>query len=95
MQMETLPLMESGQSAEQAGAVVDKILSNLPLLRDERGIFQLWQTLVTTTSVQGKTAHDARLVAAMVRPGVSHLLTFNHADFRRFRAVTAIAPSRL
>lgn len=93
----TRPLEQNGLglSAQQTGVAVDKILKNLSLLPDNPGIFELWQTLVTTNAVHGKTAHDARMVAAMMRHGVSHLLTFNHADFRRFHAVTAIDPSQL
>jgi hypothetical protein len=42
--------------------------------------------------VQGKQAHDARLVAAMQRHGPSHLLTFNTADFQRYTGLGLFAP---
>lgn len=48
---------------------------------------------MTTHAVGGKNAHDARLVAAMLAHGLTHLLTFNAADFRRFTAVTVADPS--
>src|SRR4051812_2198474 len=40
---------------------------------DERGIFRLWANLVAVNQVRGKVAHDARLVAAMQRHGLTHL----------------------
>jgi predicted nucleic acid-binding protein len=54
---------------------------------------RLWRTLVAERNVLGKPAHDDRLVAAMIRHGVTHLLTFNAADFARFAEVTAVAPA--
>jgi predicted nucleic acid-binding protein len=43
--------------------------------------------------VLGKNAHDARLVAAMNVHGVTHLLTFNAADFRRFTTIQVMTPA--
>jgi predicted nucleic acid-binding protein len=40
-------------------------------------------------------AHDARLVAAMLRHGVTHLLTYSLTDFRRFATIQLIDPSAL
>jgi predicted nucleic acid-binding protein len=42
--------------------------------------------------VQGKQAHDARLVAAMKRHSINQILTFNTADFARYAEITAISP---
>jgi predicted nucleic acid-binding protein len=42
--------------------------------------------------VKGKTAHDARLVAAMRRHGVNRLLTFNASHFARFAGITVLTP---
>jgi len=63
-----------------------------PLLRDERSILDRWETLVSTLHVLGKNAHDARLVAAMQRHAVTHLLTFNDADFARYPGITVLTP---
>jgi hypothetical protein len=49
--------------------------------------------LVADKAVLGKKAHDARLVAAMLRHGVTHLLSFNAPDFARFQEVTAVDPA--
>lgn len=62
------------------------------MLRDERGIYSIWNQLVVSHSVRGKQAHDARLAAAIQRHLVSHLLTFNTADFARYSFVNAVSP---
>lgn len=59
---------------------------------DSPTIFAVWKTLVTSNAVRGKPAHDARIVAAMKVHEVSHLLTFNTQDFKRFSEVTTIDP---
>lgn len=62
------------------------------LLSDTPDIFSEWQRLVELHKVKGRQAHDARLVAAMIVNGVSHLLTFNDADFKRYGEITVINP---
>ena len=66
-----------------------------PLYRDERGIFDRWEELVTRHEVKGKKAHDARIVAAMLHHNLTHLLTFNDADFKRFTEITVCTPSEV
>lgn len=63
------------------------------MLRDERAIYEPWLELVGKFHVLGKQAHDARLAAAMLRHGVTHLLTGNPNDFRRFPSITLIDPA--
>jgi hypothetical protein len=36
--------------------------------------------------------HDVRLVALMLAHGVTHLLTLNGADFRRYSEITCLRP---
>jgi predicted nucleic acid-binding protein len=48
--------------------------------------------LVAAHKVVGKKTHDARLVAAMNVHGVSHILTFNTGDFKRFVGIQTIHP---
>ena len=64
----------------------------LPALRDERGIFGVWHELVLAHSVLGKQTHDARLVAAAIRHGLTHVLTFNAADFHRYQKIQVLDP---
>ena len=72
---------------------VDGLLRDFALLKDEHGIFGNWQTLVVAQAVKGKAAHDARLVAAMQRHGLSNVRTFNGPDFRRFNSVRVFSPA--
>ena len=72
---------------------MERLLTDYSLRRDERGVFENWRSLVVAHDVKGKTAHDARLAAAMTRHGLTHLLTFNGADFKRFPAVIALDPA--
>jgi hypothetical protein len=43
----------------------------------------------------GVNVHDARLVAAMIAHGVTHVLTANVKDFARYPTVTAVAPGEI
>ncbi len=38
----------------------------------------------------GKKAHDTRILAAMRIHNVSHLLTFNGDDFKRFQGIITV-----
>jgi predicted nucleic acid-binding protein len=66
-----------------------------PPLRDERGILEPWEKLVVDFSVAGKTSHDARLVAAMHRHGLTHILTFNPDDFQRYPGIQVMTPQEV
>ncbi len=78
---------------------VDRLLLDLlddySLLKDERGVFTRWHELVVTHSVKGKTAHDARIAAAMFRHGLTNLLTFNKPDFERFTGIEVFTPAEI
>jgi predicted nucleic acid-binding protein len=93
----TRPISQNGFGLDSVAATerVEEFLGEFTLLRDERGIFDHWFTLVRDYSVTGKHAHDSRLVAAMQRHSVSHLLTINTADFSRFTMITAVAPAEI
>jgi predicted nucleic acid-binding protein len=58
-------------------------------------VFSYWRDLVATNDVKGKNAHDARLVAAMQRHGLTDLLSFNKPDFARFTAINAFTPAEV
>lgn len=93
----TRPVGENGLGLTTAEAEDDiaQIMEQFHLFRDERTILDRWQRLVVEHDVHGKTAHDARLVAAMNRHAVTHLLTFNDAHFRRFTRITAVHPENV
>lgn len=64
------------------------------LLRDERVIYDRWRELVNKHQVMGKQAHDARLVAAMERHGLTSFLTFNVDDFQRYSGIKVLEPGK-
>lgn len=64
-------------------------------LDDEPGIFSQWENLVEKHQVSGKNVHDARIVAAMLKQGLSHLLTLNVKDFNRFKEIVVVDPISL
>jgi predicted nucleic acid-binding protein len=82
-----------GLSVSKADAEVDAILLVCPLFHDDAHVFGVWRQLVSRQPIIGKTAHDARLVAAMLRHGVTHLLTFNEQDFARYGEITVVTPA--
>lgn len=62
-----------------------------PLLPDLPVMYAEWRKLVVKYSVSGVQVHDARLAAAMISHGVTHILTFNTADFVRYAPVGIVA----
>jgi predicted nucleic acid-binding protein len=81
--------MTSGQTASEI-AHLERLYTLLP---DLPAIYPEWKRLVATHLVASKNAHDARLVAAMAVHGLTHLLTFDTADFARFPGITALDPA--
>jgi predicted nucleic acid-binding protein len=62
-----------------------------PLLVDSPAVYPEWRRLVVAYGVSGIQVHDARLVAAMLAHGISHILTLNTADFRRYAPAGVVA----
>lgn len=93
----TRPTSENGlgMTVPEAEADISRLVSLFHLFRDERAILDRWRTIVVQCEVQGKTAHDARLVAAMDRHGVQNLLTFNDQDFKRYPNIAIIHPAKI
>ena len=67
----------------------------LTLLPDSPAVYGEWKRLVTTHKVLGSKVYDARLVATMHVYGVTNILTFNTADFKRYSDINVIDPSSL
>ncbi|MBE9005151.1 type II toxin-antitoxin system VapC family toxin [Fortiea sp. LEGE XX443] len=59
---------------------------------DIPAIFHEWESLIIKHQVIGKKVHDTRLVAAMVVHNITHLLTFNVDDFKRFSEIIVVDP---
>lgn len=84
-----------GMAASEAIKELDELLPLFRLLRDARTIFEHWFELVARYAIIGKHAHDARIVAAMLRHQISYVLTFNSQDFSRFSSVQIVNPRDL
>lgn len=82
-----------GLESARVDQMISEWLDLFSLLRDERQIFQFWRELVSKHDVLGKNAHDARLVAAMKRHGVTEIITFNTSDFVRFPGLRCFSPA--
>jgi predicted nucleic acid-binding protein len=83
-----------GMTTAEAEVDVEQLTRQFRFFRDERAIFDRWRQLVAQYDVRGKTGHDTRLVAAMDRHGIKHLVTFNDQDFRRFWSISIIHPDQ-
>ena len=85
-----------GMTTSEAAIVLEKFSPPVfRFFRDERAIYDAWYSLVCAQSVRGKQAHDARLVAAMQRHGLSHILTFNGTDFQRYAGIAILDPQQV
>jgi predicted nucleic acid-binding protein len=84
-----------GLSISEAEAEVTEIEAGMTLLAENEAAYRHWRTLLLKYSIRGVQVHDARLVASMLAHRVTHLLTFNTADFRRFSEIYAFHPSEI
>jgi predicted nucleic acid-binding protein len=82
-----------GLSPTQTERKVRLIERYLRLLPDSLATLLEWRRLVVAHSVMGVQVHDAKLVASMGVYGITHLLTFNVADFKRYSGITVVSPS--
>jgi predicted nucleic acid-binding protein len=81
-----------GLSTAQALEETDKLKKIFILHLDIHAIFSDWESLIVKYQVMGKQVHDARLVAAMITHQITHLLTFNIDDFKRFSEIVVVDP---
>lgn len=73
-----------GWSTDDAKAEVEELERRFVFMRDERTIYANWIKLVSRLGIGGRDSHDARLVAAMERHSIEHLMTLDQNDFNRF-----------
>jgi predicted nucleic acid-binding protein len=84
-----------GLSPAQADSEIAGLIKLFRLLPQRPDVLGVWREIVTTYGVLGKKAHDAHLVAVMQAYGVTGILTFNGADFVRFRGIAVIEPEQV
>jgi hypothetical protein len=80
-------------SAADAEAALDQITQRMPVMRDERGVYDSWRQLLKSCSVTGVNSHDMRIVAAMIRHRIPALLTSNFRDFARYTVIEVLTPA--
>jgi predicted nucleic acid-binding protein len=81
-----------GMSVNEAAQHIAAFKTALELLSDTDSIFKEWLRLVVQHQVIGKQVYDARIAAAMSMHNLTHLLTFNDGDFKRFTENTVVNP---
>ena len=93
----TRPLDKNGlgMTPEEANLEITRFETLLPIKLDVPSIHQQWRSLVVNYSVRGVNVHDARLVSAAIVHGLSHILTFNVRDFRRYKEITVVHPDHI
>ena len=93
----TRPLEKNGlgKSSEEADKRISYHIVFLNLLLDRGELFSEWRRLVVQCAVKGVQVHDARIAAAMRVHGITHLLTFNGDDFKRYPGITVVHPSEI
>lgn len=84
-----------GWSVERAKQELANLKKHFVMLADSDTVLNEWERLVLRYGVIGKQAHDAHLVASMIVHGVTHLLTFNDADFTRYKEITVANPQTI
>ena len=82
-----------GLSPAEVQSEVTRLKQLFILLPDHDRTFGEWERLVSIYQIKGTKVHDTRLVAFMLIHELSHIVTFNVKDFRRFSGeITARSP---
>jgi len=86
-----------GLTPTNAEKLLQSIEQLFPVLPDSSDIYQEWRRLVVEFNVSGVQVHDARLVASMKVNKISHILTLNIKDFKRYSSenIVAISPETI
>jgi predicted nucleic acid-binding protein len=84
-----------GWSTQRTATEVEQLRNKFPILPDSPQILPNWLRLVETHDIKGKKVHDTRLVAVMMTSGITHLLTCNTVDLRRFSNITLRHPNEI
>ena len=84
-----------GMTPKQANIEMVKFEALLPVKLDVPAIHQQWRSLVLHYGVKGVNVHDARLTAAAIVHRLTHVLTFNVRDFKRYSEIIAVHPDQI
>jgi predicted nucleic acid-binding protein len=83
-----------GLTIEQVKTEISRAQTLFDFFPDTPAVYAEWEKLVVQHQVIGRSAHDARLVAAMNVHGIRKILTFNASDFSRYSEIQIIDPSQ-
>ncbi len=86
-----------GWDITKADLKVTQLELDFPVKYDSAQVYTHWRALVTGAGVYGAQVYDARIAAAMLAHGITHLLTFNTDDFKRYApsGIVAVNPNDL
>jgi predicted nucleic acid-binding protein len=76
--------------AERRLATIEGLGRLLPF---NQHCYSAWRQLLVKHGILGVSVHDARLVATMTSFGITHVLTLNAADFKRYSGIVAWVPT--
>ena len=82
---------EPALSIAEASADVERFLADLNVAEDGPEVTRTLLQLLAQYPSGGRQVHDVNIVSTMLTQGITRLLTFNEADFRRFDSVIKIA----
>ena len=80
-------------SVDETEAHARAIERTMTLLPETESVYQAWRQLLLSQAVRGVQVHDAHLAAVLGAHGVTQLLTFDTADFKRFSSLAAMHPN--
>src|SRR5919108_354666 len=75
------------QETDRKARLVEKHFNFLP---DSAATHGEWRRLIVAHSVEGVQVYDAKIAASARVHGISHVLTFNTGDFKRFSGITVL-----
>jgi predicted nucleic acid-binding protein len=81
-----------GWAPSVVAVALTQVRQRFLLLQEGPELFEKWLSLVQTTHVRGKNAHDARLAALALVHGVPEILTLNVDHYKRFNGVMPLHP---
>ena len=80
-----------GWDVVKADLKVQQMEFDFPMKYDNAEVYAKWRALVRIVGVSGAQVYDARIVAAMLAHNLTHILTFNENDFKRYAPYGIIA----
>ncbi len=67
----------------------------MTILPESLGVYTVWRRLQLSHTVRGVQVHDAHLAAVLEVHRVTHLLTFDGPDFKRFTNLISVHPQEV